>query len=62
MLIDQYRVHSTEYWVTNIRENDIFIYQNMNIKSPLIRSYTKKGFTKIRKDFDMDTVSTIKKI
>ena len=57
ILIDHYRVETMHYWITNVRENDILIYQDINNIST---SYTKKGFTRIKDDADVDTVNSIK--
>jgi hypothetical protein len=57
MLIDRYRIETMHYWITNIRENDIFVYQDV---SNISTAYTKKGFTRIKDDIDIDTVNSIK--
>ena len=57
MLINVYRVETMHYWITNIRENDVFIYEDF---SNATTTYTKKGIKKIQDDINIDTVNSIK--
>ncbi len=58
-LIDVYRVETSDYWITNITENDIFIYKSISEKDTQM-AFTMKGFTKMKSDKDLETQNKIK--
>lgn len=58
-LIDIYRVETSDYWITNITENDIFIYKSIS-ESDTQMAFTMKGFTKMKSDKDLKTTDIIK--
>lgn len=58
-LIDIYRVETSDYWITSITENDIFIYKNVSDTDTQM-GYSMKGFTRVKKDKEAETVDQIK--
>ena len=55
ILIDQYRVWTLNYWIQRVRENDVFIYQNIDNNS-FDKSFSIQGYTRYKKDIDNDIV------
>ena len=58
-LIDVYRVETSDYWITNITEDDIFIYKSIS-ENDTHMAFTMKGFTKMKTDKDLETTKGIK--
>ena len=57
ILIDIYRIETFEHWITNVTENEIFIYKSIGERQ---MSFTIKGFIQLRHDHEMETVEMIK--
>jgi hypothetical protein len=59
ILIDVYRIETQEYWITNVIEDEIFIYKDVSEDSGQM-VYSMKGFTQKREDHDLGTVNEIR--
>jgi hypothetical protein len=59
LLIDKYRALTNDYWITRIRENDIFLYMNVREDS-FDCSHVEKGISQIRTDHDEKIVNSLK--
>ena len=59
ILIDLYREYTHAYWITNITEDEIFIYKNVS-ETQLSQAYSYKGFIQTKPDCSFDIVNDIK--
>lgn len=60
ILIDVYRIETQEHWITNITEDEIFIYKSVSEDNGQM-AYSMKGFTQKKEDHNAETISGIKK-